>query len=170
MATNDPITKLAPQFSSSGDLPPTPWKDALARLEQAQVYWLTTVRPDGRPHVTPLVAVWMDGALYVCTGPEERKAKNLAHNPHCIVTTGCNVMQGLDVVVEGDAVRATDYATLQRLAQQFSKKYAPPFQFTATEDGFGNSGGGIAWVYEVRPTTAFGFGKGETFSQTSWRF
>jgi hypothetical protein len=25
-------------------------------------------------------------------------------------------------------------------------------------------------VYELAPTTAFGFGKGESFSQTRWRF
>ena len=49
------------------------------------MYWLSTVRPDGRPHVTPLLGIWLDGALYFCTGPDERKAKNLARNPRCIL-------------------------------------------------------------------------------------
>ena len=75
-----------------------------------QIYWLSTVRPDGRPHVTPIAAVWLDGALHFCTGPTERKAKNLARNRYCVVTTGTNALEGLDVVIEGEAVRVTDAA------------------------------------------------------------
>ena len=44
------------------------------------------------------VYVAEDDALYFTTGRTERKAKNLAQNPHCVVTTGCNVLDGLDVV------------------------------------------------------------------------
>lgn len=62
------------------------------------------VRPDGRPHFSTLLGVWLDGALYSCAGPGERKAKNLAQNPHCILTTGRNdLADGVDLVVEGDA-------------------------------------------------------------------
>jgi hypothetical protein len=41
-------------------------------------FWLSTARPDGRPHVTPFIAVWLDEALWFCTGADELKAKNLA--------------------------------------------------------------------------------------------
>jgi Pyridoxamine 5'-phosphate oxidase len=34
----------------------TPWARARRVLEKAEVFWLSTVRRDGRPHVTPLVA------------------------------------------------------------------------------------------------------------------
>ncbi len=71
---------------------PDTWSEGRERLEGAEVYWISTVRPDGRPHVTPLLSVWLDGALYFCTGPDERKAKNLVRNPHCILTTGCNAL------------------------------------------------------------------------------
>jgi nitroimidazol reductase NimA-like FMN-containing flavoprotein (pyridoxamine 5'-phosphate oxidase superfamily) len=54
---------------------------ARKRLEDADLAWLTTVRPDDRPHVTPLVFVWFDDAAYFTTGPSERKAKNLASSP-----------------------------------------------------------------------------------------
>jgi nitroimidazol reductase NimA-like FMN-containing flavoprotein (pyridoxamine 5'-phosphate oxidase superfamily) len=139
-------------------------------LEQAEVYWLTTVRSDGCPHVTPLVAVWLEEALYFCTGPSERKAKNLAGNPHCVITTGCNSLaEGLDLVVEGDAVKVSDEAKLQRIADEYAAKYDPPFHFTV-RDGVFYGEGGEALVYEVTPTTAFGFGKGQMFSQTRWRF
>jgi nitroimidazol reductase NimA-like FMN-containing flavoprotein (pyridoxamine 5'-phosphate oxidase superfamily) len=166
---HDPMSELQPQYSSENVTPPA-WAEARVRLEQAAVYWLTTVRPDGRPHVTPLVAVWLQEALYFTTGPDERKARNLALNPHCVITTGCNTLQGLDLVVEGDARQVSDEATLQRVAEQYASKYDPPFHFTVRDGAFVNNEGGMALVYKVAPATVFGFGKGELFSQTRWRF
>lgn len=46
-------------------------------LEEAQVFWISTVRPDGRPHVTPCAAVWREGILYFDTGATQQKAINL---------------------------------------------------------------------------------------------
>jgi nitroimidazol reductase NimA-like FMN-containing flavoprotein (pyridoxamine 5'-phosphate oxidase superfamily) len=110
MTNKEPVVELQPQFSSE-DATPTAWAKAREHLEKAEVYWLATVRPSGRPHVTPVVAVWLEGALYFSTGPSERKAKNLARNAHCVITTGCNGLdEGLDLVVEGDAVRVSDEA------------------------------------------------------------
>ena len=136
-------------------------------LRAPNVAALSTVSPDGRPHVTPLLAVWLDGTLYFCTGPSERKAKNLMGNSHCVITTGCNVLEGLDVVVEGEAMRVSEEAKLQRLADTYASKY--DWHYTVRDGAFYGEGG-RAEVYEVAPTTAFGFGKGETFSQTRWRF
>ena len=53
-------------------------------LETAELFWISTVRTDGRPHVTPLPAVWLDDVLYFCTGPGEQKAVNLAANAHVL--------------------------------------------------------------------------------------
>jgi hypothetical protein len=75
MAEPVPVTELS--AFSSPHAEPTEWSQALIELRGAEVYWLSTVRPDGRPHVTPLLAIWLEGALYFCTGPDERKAKNL---------------------------------------------------------------------------------------------
>ncbi len=169
MAERQPDTELATQFSSTGATP-TPWAEARALLETAEMFWLSTVRPDGRPHVTPLPAVWLEGALHFCTGEEERKAKNLARNPRCILTTGCNhYREGLDVVVEGEAVRVTDEALLHRLARRWLDRYDWHF---AVRDGVFVDGasGNAAIVFAVAPVTAFGFRKGEPFSQTRWRF
>src|SRR3954467_4153621 len=170
MAGTEPVTELDARYSS-GDATATPWAEASSRLEQAELYWLSTVRPDGRPHVTSLLAVWLDGALYFCTGASERKAKNLAHNPHCILTTGCNTLnQGLDIVVEGDALRVTDAATLQRIADLYESKYGSDWHFDVRDSAFTGQEGNVALVFEVAPTTAFGFGKGASPSQTRWRF
>jgi general stress protein 26 len=162
----EPAVALDPQFSSQGARA-TPWAEGSRVLEEAQIYWLATVRTDGRPHVTPLLAIWMHAALYFCTGPGERKAKNLTHNAHCVITTGCNVLEGLDVVVEGEAVQVSDEAILRSLAALYASKYGWHYE---VRDGAFFGDGGRALVYEVAPTTAFGFAKGETSSQTRWRF
>ena len=112
----EPVAELDPNFSSD-DATATPWTEARDILEKAEVYWLSTVRPDGRPHVCTLLAVWLEGALYFCTGESERKARNLLSNPHCVMTTGCNVLYGLDVVVEGEAVIVNDEDKLQHYRQ-----------------------------------------------------
>jgi hypothetical protein len=167
MSVKEPVAELQPQFSSRGATP-TAWAEASDYLEKAEVYWLSTVRPDGRPHVTPVLSIWLDGALYFCTGPSERKAKNLVRNSHCVITTGCNALgEGLDLVVEGDAAKVSEEAKLQRVAQRYASKY--DWHYTVRDGAFYGDGG-EAWVYEVTPSTAFGFGKGSSFSQTRWRF
>jgi general stress protein 26 len=168
MPTMEPPAVLDPRFSME-DAAPTAWSEARARLEAAEVYWLSTVRPDGRPHVTPLIAVWRDGSLFFCTGSDERKARHLARNPHCILTTGSNALdEGLDVVVEGDAVKVSDDAKLQPIADAYEAKYGSDWHFTVRDGAFHHDAG-EALVYEVAPATAFGFRKGE-YSQTRWHF
>ena len=105
MAPRTPTPELDAGFSVP-NATPTPWADVHAALRDAELFWISTVRPEGRPHVTPLPAVWHDMALYLCTGPQEQKAVNLRANPHCVLTTGTNHWKsGLDVVVEGRATR-----------------------------------------------------------------
>lgn len=168
MAREQPVTELDARYSSDGAAA-TEWAEAHEALAAAEVFWLSSVRPDGRPHVTPLLAIWLDGGLYFCTGPDERKAGNLARNPQCALTTGCNALgEGLDLVVEGKAVRVTHDPTLRRVAEAYESKYGNEWHFDV-RDGVFVSQGGAALVYAVAPTTAFGFRRGE-YSQTRWRF
>ena len=168
MTRVDPIAELNSDFSSPAATA-TPWAEARRQLERAEISWLTTVRPDGRPHVTPIISVMVDGVICFTTGPTERKARNLEGNPHCVLTTGCNTLDGgLDVIVEGTAVRVRDRDTLGRVADAYAAKYPEPFHFTF-DDGTFEDDGGERIVFEVRPDTAFGFGRGATFSQTRWR-
>src|SRR5687768_5179635 len=174
MRNAEPVARLDGRYSSEGATP-AEWTEARRRLQEAAVFWISTVRPDGRPHVTPLIAVWVDDVLCFCTGAGERKAKNLEQNPHCILTTGCNALdEGLDLVVEGDAVRISDDARLRRIAQAYEAKYGSDWRF-GVRDGFfvhhgQHEGAGPVVVYELDPATAFGFRKGAEFSQTRWRF
>jgi uncharacterized pyridoxamine 5'-phosphate oxidase family protein len=163
-------TQLDARFSDP-DATGVPWDDARRVLADAQLAWITTVRADGRPHVTPLVTVWLDDELHFCTGPEEQKARNLVANPNVVVTTGCNQWDdGLDVMVEGEAVRVTDATTLERLARAWAGKWDGRWTFRAADGGFTQDADvdhGLAHVYAVRATKILAFGKG-TFSQTRY--
>jgi nitroimidazol reductase NimA-like FMN-containing flavoprotein (pyridoxamine 5'-phosphate oxidase superfamily) len=166
---NEPVTELDPRFSDPGAVA-TEWEETRRALEAAELYWIATVRADGRPHVTPLVAVWLDGAIHVATGAAEQKAVNLRGNPHVVLTTGCNLWdRGLDVVVEGDAVQVTDDAVLQRLAEAWTTKWDGRWRYQARDGALHHEGGGAALVFSVTPTRILAFSKG-TFSQTRHLF
>jgi nitroimidazol reductase NimA-like FMN-containing flavoprotein (pyridoxamine 5'-phosphate oxidase superfamily) len=168
MQRTEPDTTIDHRYGDPGATA-TPWADAQEQLAAAELAWLSTVRPDGRPHVTPLLSVWLDGAPHICTGEDERKARNLATNPHVVLTTGANAVHGgLDLVIEGRAKRVTDPDRLQALADAWEKKYGSEWHFDLRDGGF-DGGHGVALVYRIEPTTAFGFGKAP-YSQTRWRF
>src|SRR5919108_918894 len=129
----------------------TPWSDVLTVLEHAELYWLTTVRTDGRPHVTPLIGVLEDKAVHFCTGLREQKARNLEHNSQVALTTGNNTWaRGLDVVVEGAAVRVIDRDALQRLADGYEAKYGSEWHFDVG-DGVLRTGEHAAAVFRIEP-------------------
>jgi Pyridoxamine 5'-phosphate oxidase len=140
---------------------PAGWDQVNAALGAAELYWLTTVRRDGRPHVTPLVGVWIDAAFVFCTGPEEQKSHNLVHGNAVAVTTGVNTWRdGLDLVVEGRADRVTGLDALAPLADAYREKYHGDWVFTPTVEGFGHcEGAHIAYVYRVVPDKVLAFTK-----------
>jgi general stress protein 26 len=166
---SEPITEIDTRFSEP-DTVATGWDATRRALETAELFWITTVRADGRPHVSPLVAVWLDGAIHFCTGTTEQKFINLRGNPHVILTTGCNQWdEGLDVVVEGDAVQVTDAGMLDRLAEAWTTKWDGRWRFEARDGAFHHLEGSEALVFSVAPTKVLAFGKG-TFTHTRHRF
>jgi nitroimidazol reductase NimA-like FMN-containing flavoprotein (pyridoxamine 5'-phosphate oxidase superfamily) len=169
MPVNEPVAELDARYSDE-KATAADWAQAIARLNAAEIFWLSTVRPDGRPHVTPLIAVWQDGALHFCTGADERKAKNLRNNQNVVLTTGANALsEGYDLVIEGEAMRVTDETRLRALAGAYVEKYGADWTFEVRDGAF-ESQGGSALVFRVVPRTAFGFGKGDPFGQTRWQF
>jgi pyridoxamine 5'-phosphate oxidase-like protein len=166
--STDPTAQFDPRFSDP-KAGPTPWPEAVSALEDAELYWLTTVRADGRPHVTPLIGVTDDGVVHFCTGLREQKARNLEHSSQVALTTGTNTWaQGLDVVVEGTAERVVDRDTLQRLADAYEAKYGSVWHFDVGDGVFG-SGEDAAAVFRVEPSKVLAFAK-EPHGQTSYRF
>ena len=169
--TTDPTAKLDSRFSDP-KAGPTPWADAAQVLEQAELYWLTTVRADGRPHVTPLVGVAEGEAVHFCTGIGEQKARNLEHSKRVALTTGANTWaEGLDVVVEGTAVRITDRDELQRLADAYEAKYGSFWHFDVVDGGFASDGQGedLGLVFRIEPAKVLAFAK-QPHGHTSYRF
>jgi nitroimidazol reductase NimA-like FMN-containing flavoprotein (pyridoxamine 5'-phosphate oxidase superfamily) len=164
-----PVTEIDPRFSDPNSAV-SEWTETLRIIEAAELFWISTVRADGRPHVTPLVAVWLDGALHFCTGAQEQKAVNLTANPHVVLTTGSSDWdEGVDVVVEGYASRVIDGARLRRLAEAWTAKWDGRWQFEAGDSGFLNPGGHEVLVYSVKPAKVLAFAKG-TFGHTRHRF
>lgn len=169
MTTTQPETDLDARYSDPAAVA-VDWFEASEAVGAAELYWVSTVRPDGRPHVTPLIGVWLDEQAYFCTGPEERKARNLHENRHCVLTTGCNELdQGLDVIIEGEAVPVTAADALRRVADAYVAKYGETWRFELRDGGFVHEEG-TAEVYRVAPSVAFAFGRGPVGSQTRYRF
>ncbi len=171
MATKEPTAEALP--SAVENTTPIPLADVLGRIEgDRMTHWLTTVRPDGRPHVVPVGAVWHEGALYFTTGQNTRKEQNIAHNAHCAIAFD---VPGFDVVVEGHAAKVTDAATLQQVAEVYN---ADGWPATVGEGAFDapfsapTTGPAPYTVYEITPTTGFAFGNiKETVSRcTRYRF
>jgi general stress protein 26 len=155
-----PVTEIDPRFSDP-EAAATEWSETLRIISDAQLFWISTVRASGHPHVTPLVAVWLDGALHFTTGAQEQKALNLSANPHVALTTGCNSWQdGVDVVVEGVAAQVTDHARLTRLAEAWRAKWDGSWQFEVGNGVFRQPAGGEASVYAVKPVKVLAFAKG----------
>ncbi|MGI5130923.1 pyridoxamine 5'-phosphate oxidase family protein [Pseudonocardia sp. CA-107938] len=165
----EPVVDIDARYGDA-EAAPVSWSEAERLLAEAELYWISTVHPAGRPHVTPLLAVWRSGALHVCTGADERKARNIAANPQVTITTGRNDRKGgTDVVLEGRAQRVTDRAELAALAAAWEAKYGAEWHFELADGGFAGGNNVVALVYRVEPTTVFAFGK-DPYSQTRYRF
>jgi general stress protein 26 len=170
----DPVTTVDERFSEEGARP-TSWDDTRAALERAEIFCLTTVRADGQPHSTPLVAVWSDDALYFCAGADEQKVVNLRRNDRVVLTTGRNDWQaGLDIVVEGLASREVAPETLARVAEVWTHKWDGRWKYAVGADCFHHRAGervldGDIFVFRVTVQKVFAFSEG-SFSQTRHQF
>jgi nitroimidazol reductase NimA-like FMN-containing flavoprotein (pyridoxamine 5'-phosphate oxidase superfamily) len=172
-----PIGRIDPKYGDPSATAP-PWEDIERLLTSAQLYWIITVRADGRPHAVPLVGVWHAGTFAFCTGSSEQKQRNLDANPHVAVTTGSTGVNGWDtgkdVVVEGTAVRVTESDALRALADVWYAKYGEDWRFEVRGQEFvelshsGGSTDGGAQVYRVPPAKVIVFG--DAHGQTTYRF
>jgi PPOX class probable F420-dependent enzyme len=100
-----------------------PWRKVDLLLRSQRTIWISTTRPDGRPHAVP-VWYWGDGqAVYFATPRQSQKAKNLRRQPWVIVHAG----DGDDVLIlEGTATEVSDPDDLARLNADYREKYVDP--------------------------------------------
>jgi hypothetical protein len=149
-----------------------PWSRALKQLgaKTGGTYWLATTSPDGRPHVAAVGALWVDGKIYFTSGTRTRKSQNLAANPSCAVSVS---LTGIDLVMEGTAIRITDRPTLLRLAERYAAQGWPASVSggALTAEYSAPSAGPPPWnLYVVTPTKAFGVATAAPSGATRWHF
>lgn len=154
-------------------LDPIPWSRALEALESTeptQTSFIATTRPDGRPHLAGVGALWDGGKVYIVSGAGTRKSRNLARNANCAISMA---LKGIDLVFEGWAERVTDDETLQRIAKRYGDQGWPAVvkDGAFTYDYSAPSAGPPPWdLYAVTPTTIFGVLSDEPGGATRWRF
>jgi PPOX class probable F420-dependent enzyme len=143
------------------DEPPglLPWDWAEQRLRESRNFWLATHWPDGRPHLMPVWAIWHNSHLWFSSSNQSRKARNLAADGRCVLTTDDSQNP---VVVEGLAERLVDHADLMTFLQIMNTKYATSYG-PEMVDPRSNS------TYRLRPTWAFGL-RAEQFTGTPTRW
>src|SRR5687768_13371204 len=114
-------------LGAADGLPPVDWAAVIEKLDagsapapdahNARTTWLSTVNEDGSPHVTPVGALWLDGAFWFQTSAGTRKGRNVERDPRCSIAAS---IRDADVVIEGDAARVTDPATVARVAKAWA--------------------------------------------------
>jgi hypothetical protein len=143
---------------------------AASATQSGITFFLGTVRPDGRPHAAGIGALWLDGNVYFTAGPATRKARNLAANPACTISVK---LEGIDLILEGEAIRVTDQPTLEAAARLYREGGWPAEvagdAFTAPFSA--PSAGPPPWqLYRFTFHTAFGVATAEPHGATRWRF
>jgi hypothetical protein len=164
---------------------PTSWDLARERLvkhpETGHHSWMATVRPDGRPHLMPVLTFWFDDALHFVVGEGTRKGRNLAANSSCVIGTESNELPSLDVVVEGHAEPLADAEAVRSAAEHLGSNGWP--LEASGDEVFGPSaptaGPPPYRIYRLTPARAFGlpgtygmdqFKQEELPKPTRWEF
>jgi general stress protein 26 len=138
-----------------------PWAWAEPRLVSSRNYWLVSVWPDGRPHAMPVWGLWHESAFWFSSSKGSRKARNLAADPRCVVTTE----DAMDpVVVEGTAELVTDPEALATMLALENAKYETSYTIDLLDPAVNSA-------FRVRPRWAFGLRQGDfQGSPTRWAF
>jgi len=172
------MTERAPVETTNNDRsgnPPLEWsraRDGLAgspkRLDIP--FFLGTAGRDGRPHAAGIGALWHEGDIYIVSGPGTRKSRNLADNPACTISTR---LEGLDLILEGEAERVVDAPTLEKVAALYRESGWPAEvdgdAFTAPYSA--PSAGPAPWyLYRFTIHSATGVATAEPNGATRWRF
>jgi nitroimidazol reductase NimA-like FMN-containing flavoprotein (pyridoxamine 5'-phosphate oxidase superfamily) len=165
---NNPVS--ARTYRVDDTRPPATWDEATSRLRDSKTYWVATIRPEGTPHVMPVLGVWVDGAFHFCAGAATRKARNLARDPHCVVASAA---ESLDIVLEGVANRVEDASRVKRAALEYMQKYgwdAKPRGSAFHGEGAPTAGPAPLDLYELTLHRAFTFGTNESINAMRWEF
>jgi len=166
------------------ELEPMDWAAIATRLEKGitqapntggparHTCWLSTIDPDGRPHVSGIGGLWAHGAFWFETGGRTRKARNIARDPRCALAVAT---QEFDLVVEGEAAKVTDRATVASMAERWAAEGWPArvdeSGLALTAEYSAPSAGPPPWsVYRIEVAAATALGTVEPGGATRWTF
>jgi hypothetical protein len=135
--------------------------------------WLTSINPDGSPHVNALGTIWVDGTFWFATGRESRKGRNVERDPRCAIALS---LHEFDLVLEGRAALVTDPAVVTRLALRWAEDEGWPCEVdesgtALTAPYSAQSAGAPPWhIYRLDVDSAQAVQAVEPHGATRWRF
>ncbi len=139
-----------------------PWNTVEMSLKALRTIWISTTRPDGRPHAVTVWFVWDGTSLYFISNRTLQKAKNLAHQPWVVAHAG----DGDDVILlEGPAEIVTDQEELARVDAAYQEKYVDPYS-GARDTIFHEQ----CDLYRVKVAHVMSWAYGAVSTRTDWRF
>ena len=91
-------------------------------LDREAVVWLSTVRPDGRPHLIPIWFLWDGHAVLFASKPQACKVTNLRSRADCMLAVG-DPMADFDVALIEARAELASMATTELLTAGLLAKY-----------------------------------------------
>jgi hypothetical protein len=165
------IAKVIATDAAAGAAP-IDWDETSRLFAAERWYWVATTSEQGRQHLRPVLAVWVDERIYSTTSPATRKGRDLTSNPSAALAARA---PDVDIVIEGKAGWIDDRQQLRRVAGAYQDKYGWPV--TVTDDnafdapyGAPTAGHPPYRVYELTPTVAYALGTGNNLGERSTRY
>jgi PPOX class probable F420-dependent enzyme len=145
--------------SGGGELP---WRTVNLTLQVTRSAWLSTTRPDGRPHAAPVWFLWEEGTVYFTTAATSQKGVNLSTQAYAVLQVG----DGDDVIiVEGQTRLVADPGERRQVGERYGEKYVEPVTGErAVVDGLG------AALYRLDANRVMAWIYGNVAARTDWRW
>lgn len=143
------------------------WDYVNEQLSNALNYWIATTSQDGRPHVRPVWAAWVDNTLYFDGSPETGWGRNIIRDPHISV----QVEVGEDAImvegIVGDLPKVSEELA-EKLLQSFRPRYIAKYNYDHTGESEGWKERGM---FIMKPTKVLAWNVVHfSTSPTRWRF
>jgi len=141
-----------------------PWRVVDAQLNALRTVWVSSTRPDGRPHSVPVWYLWEDGdapAIVFSSLENSQKTRNLEHQSWVVIHAG----DGDDTYIfEGEAEIIGDSAERERLNRLYMEKYVDPGSGAQAQFGERDT------VYRLRVRHVMTWLYGMIANRTDWYF
>ena len=138
-----------------------PWNKIDTWLKGFRSIWISTTRPNGKPHAAPVWYTWDSRHIYFVTDPASQKGKNLASQPAIVVHAG----DGDDaIILEGSVELVTEPGERARLNQAYMEKYIDPHSGAQATIGEHDT------VYQVNVKRIMCWEYGVVATRTDWKY